>query len=143
MFVLTGQPINSAFSRFYGSMDIIPFLGKNFNLVFPLFTIFLALLQVNHITNHAALPLSCTSRWGPLTPGGSKRVLRSVCCGRYAQGLNVFNRLLRYFRLGMLQFGDAHVEKKDLDEVRPPYYQRPGASKLIGPYHSSPGGQSV
>lgn len=65
-----------------------------------------------------------------------------MCCGRRAQGLNVFNRLLRYFRLGMLQFGDAPVDKKDLDEVRHPL---PAPSSLTArrPYYCSPGGQSV
>jgi hypothetical protein len=42
---LTGEEVSSAFSRFYGSMDIIPFLGDNFNRVFPIFIAILAVFQ--------------------------------------------------------------------------------------------------
>ena len=43
---LTGEEVSSAFSRFYGSMDIIPFLGDNFNRIFPIFILVLAVFQV-------------------------------------------------------------------------------------------------
>jgi hypothetical protein len=42
---LTGADVKPAFSRFYGSMDIIPFLGDNFNRVFPIFIAILAAFQ--------------------------------------------------------------------------------------------------
>ena len=42
---LTGENVTTAFSRFYGSMDIIPFLGNNFNRIFPMFVLVFACLQ--------------------------------------------------------------------------------------------------
>jgi len=48
---LTGEEVKTAFSRFYGSMDIIPFLGNNFNRIFPVFVLVLACLQVFNAYN--------------------------------------------------------------------------------------------
>ncbi len=42
---LTGADVSSAFSRFYGSMDVIPFLGDNFNRAFPILIALLAVFQ--------------------------------------------------------------------------------------------------
>lgn len=46
---LTGQDVTPAFSRFYGSMDIIPFIGDNFNRAVPIFIALLAVFQVRFV----------------------------------------------------------------------------------------------
>ena len=46
-----GEPVNTAFSSFYGTMDIIPVLGSNFNRIFPIFIIVLAVLQSANVFN--------------------------------------------------------------------------------------------
>lgn len=48
---LTGEVVMTAFGRFYGSMDIIPFVGNNFNRIVPLFVLFFAGLQFFNVFN--------------------------------------------------------------------------------------------
>lgn len=111
---LTGQDVTSAFSRFYGSMDVIPFIGDNFNRAVP---VFIALLAVFQVRMSWRMP-ACLPAHNPPAPVYVDPYTPTTHPHTGSQGLNVFNRVLQAFQLESLQFGDPPISSEDMEEAR-------------------------